>query len=109
LPPPPLSVLLDECIDWRYGRELEPHRVSTVSEQGWTGLKNGELLRKASGEFDVFITVDRNLSFQQNLPDYSLAVLVLTGPSNRLQDLVPHVPRILKALECPQPGTAVLI
>jgi hypothetical protein len=76
---------------------------------GWAGLQNGELLRNAEKDFDVLLTVDRNLAFQQNLPEFGIAVLVLHGRSNRLQDLLPLVPRILEALNDLQPGIAVTI
>ena len=62
-----MRVLLDECVDWRLGRELAVHEVKTARQMGWTTLKNGELLALASAQFDVFVTVDRNLSFQQDV------------------------------------------
>ncbi len=65
---------------------------------GWSGIKNGQLLALAQSEFDVFVTVDRNLSFQQHLPKFSVAVLLLVAPSNRLGDLIPLVPSIIAAL-----------
>jgi hypothetical protein len=89
--------------------EISGHDVYTSPEMGWAGLKNGELLTNAEKDFDVFLTVDRNLTFQQNLPKFEIAVLVLHGRSNRLQDLLPLVPRILEALNDPQPGMAVTI
>jgi hypothetical protein len=71
-----VRVLLDECVDWRLGRELAIHEVKTARQMGWT-LKNGELLALASAAFDVFVTVDRNLSFQQDIVSFSIAVVVL--------------------------------
>jgi hypothetical protein len=65
---------------------------------GWSGIKNGQLLALAQSEFDVFVTVDRNLSFQQHLPKFSVAVLLLVAPSNRLADLIPLVPLLIAAL-----------
>jgi len=62
---------------------------------GWATIKNGELLVLAEKEFDVFITVDRNLEFQQNLAKFDIAVLILRAPSNRLADLKPLVPKVL--------------
>jgi predicted nuclease of predicted toxin-antitoxin system len=62
-----VRVLLDECIDWRLGRELASHEVKSARQMGWTTLKNGELLALASTQFDVFVTADRNLSFQQDI------------------------------------------
>lgn len=93
-----MKLLLDECIDRRFAKELAWHDVKTVPQMGWATKKNGELLALAETEFDVFITVDRNLSFQQNLPKFNIAVLILRAPSNRLADLKLLVPRILSIL-----------
>ena len=65
-------MLLDECIDWQLGRELASHEVKTARQMGWTALKKGELLALGSAHFDVFVTVDRNLSFQQSIVSHSL-------------------------------------
>lgn len=65
-----MKLLPDECIDRRLAQDLAGHDVKTVPQMGWSGVKNGELLTLAEKEFDVFITVDRNLSFQQNLPKF---------------------------------------
>jgi hypothetical protein len=72
------------------------YEVSTVQRCGWTGVKNGRLLALAAGEFDVFLTMDRNLEFQQNLLTLPIAVLVIEDASNRLEDLVPLIPKILQ-------------
>ena len=61
-----MKVLLDECVDWRLSREIVGHDVKTARQMGWLTIKNGELLALASEHFDVFVTVDQNLSFQQN-------------------------------------------
>ena len=74
------------------------HEVSTVQRRGWAGIKNGELLGLAAAEFDVFLTMDGNLEFQQNLATLPIAVLVVGGVSNRMEHLVPLVPGILKEL-----------
>ena len=101
-----MKLLLDECIDRRLARDLEGHDVKTVPQMGWAGIKNGALLILAEKEFDVFITVDRNLSFQQNLPKFSIAVLVLHATSNRLADLKLLVPNILSTLPTLTKGDA---
>jgi hypothetical protein len=80
-----------------------------VAKAGWSGVKNGRLLRQAEGEFDVLVTVDRNLSFQQRVIDFRLAVIVLRAPSNRLQDLLPLVPHVLKTVATIPPGSVVVI
>ncbi|GJL69951.1 MAG: hypothetical protein NPIRA06_25860 [Nitrospirales bacterium] len=74
-----MRILLDECIDRRLAKEIVGHEVKTVPQMGWATIKNGELLTLAEDEFDVFLIVDRNLSFQQNLPRFNLAVMVFAG------------------------------
>jgi hypothetical protein len=93
-----LKLLLDECVDRRLAAHLTGLSVRTVADMGWSGIKNGQLLALAQSEFDIFVTVDRNLSFQQHLPKFSVAVLLLVAPSNRLADLIPLVPSIIAAL-----------
>ena len=104
-----MRVLLDECVDWRLGPDIAGHAVKTARQMGWTTIKNGELLALAAKQFDVFVTVDRNLSFQQNLAPLSIAVLVLCARTNRLSDLRLLTPQILAAIETAQPGVAKLI
>ena len=82
-----MKVFLDECVDWRFARQITGHDVKTARQMGWSAIKNGELLALAAAEFDTFVTVDRNLSFQQNLPVFDIAVIVLRAKSNRLADL----------------------
>jgi hypothetical protein len=93
-----LNLLLDECIDRRLAKQLKGHTVKTVPQMGWATIENGRLLALAEGRFDVFITVDRNLSFQQHLPKYNVGVIVIQSRSNRIDDLKPLVPAILSAL-----------
>jgi hypothetical protein len=76
-----VKVLLDECVDWRLSRYITGHEVKTARDVGWGTIKNGELLALAEKEFAVFVTVDRNLSFQQNLPKFDIAVVVLRAIS----------------------------
>jgi len=89
-----VKLLLDECIDRRLAKEIEGHEVVTVPQAGWAGIQNGELLRLAQAQFDVFVTVDRNLSFQQHLSQFTIAVIVLQAPMNRLKDLSPLIPQL---------------
>jgi hypothetical protein len=76
---------------------------------GWSAISNGELLALAGREFDVFLTVDRNLAFQQNLPAFTVAVIVLQARTNRLADLLPLVPHLLAALPAAERGTATFV
>jgi hypothetical protein len=102
-------VLLDECVDRRLARDIVGHDVSTVPQMGWATIRNGDLLALAEGQFDVFVTVDRNLSFQQNLPRYNIAVLILRARSNRLKDLQPLIPRMLELLPLARRGEATWV
>ena len=70
-----MKVLLDECVDWRLARDIVGHDVKTARQMGWASIKNGELLALAAEQFDVFVTVDRNLSSQQNLSPFRFRLL----------------------------------
>ena len=93
-----MKILPDECIDRRLAKEIEGHEVVTVPQAGWAGIQNGELLILAQAQFDVFVTVDRNLSLQQHLPQFTIAIIVLQAPTNRLKDLRPLVPQLHRML-----------
>lgn len=104
-----MKILLDECLDRRFAKEFAGCEVKTVPQMNWAGVKNGELMRLAEAEFDIFITVDRNLSFQQNLPKFNIAVLVLRAKSNRLADLQPFARNILEILPNLEKGKAEIV
>lgn len=104
-----MKLILDECIDRRLTQEFIGYEIKTVPQMGWAGTKNGKLLALIEKEFDIFITVDRNLSFQQNLSQFNIAVVVLQAKSNRLMDLKPLVPKILDILSTVVKGQAVVI
>ena len=104
-----MRVLLDECVDWRLLRDIVGHDVKTARQMWWATIKNGELLALAAQQFDVFVTVDRNLSFQQNLVALPIAVIVLRARTNRLTHLRPLVPALLAAFQSPKPGVAQVI
>jgi len=93
-----VRILLDECVPKRLGRFLSEHDVITTPQAGWAGITNGELLRRASKDFDVFVTVDRNLAFQQSVSNLPLPVIVIHAQSNKLRDLSPHVPKLQQML-----------
>ena len=76
------------------GRLLSEHDVVTTPQAGWAGITNGELLQRAAKDFDVFVTVDRNLAFQQNPSNLPLPVIVIHARSNKLKDLLHHVPAL---------------
>lgn len=94
-----MRLLLDECIDRRLAREFKDHTVKTVPQMGWAGVKNGRLISLAEKEFEVFVTVDQNLSFQQKLSKFDIAIIILNAPTNKLSTLKLLVPRVLSILQ----------
>jgi predicted nuclease of predicted toxin-antitoxin system len=104
-----MRVFLDECVDWRLSRDLIGHQVMTARQMGWASIENGELLALASQEFDVFVTVDRNLSFQQNLTTFPIPVIVLRALTNRLAALGLLVPELLAAITSARPGSPTIV
>ncbi|MCG6875604.1 MAG: DUF5615 family PIN-like protein [Betaproteobacteria bacterium] len=99
-----MRVLLDESVPRRLGAELVGHEVQTVPQAGWAGLTNGELLRRANGRFDVLITADQNLEFQQNRVGLRISVVVLVALDNRIETLRPLIPSLLQMLPQIGPG-----
>lgn len=94
-----MKVLLDECVPRKLRRELPEHEVLTVTERGWSGIKNGKLLALAEAEFEVFLTVDQNLKYQQNLKAFNIGIILLVARNNRLKTLLPLMPEAREALE----------
>lgn len=99
-----MRILLDHCLDWRLKRHLRSHAVRCASDMGWERLTNGALLAAASSEFDVLITADQNLAYQQNPGTLPIAVLVLLAKSSKLADLLPLAPAIESALKNLRPN-----
>jgi predicted nuclease of predicted toxin-antitoxin system len=105
-----MRILLDENLDWRLGRGLVGHEVESVQRLGWAGIQNGALLKKAEeAGFEVLITMDSNMTFQLNLADQRLKIVVLRARSNRLADTNPLTPRILQALPYIGNGTMTVV
>jgi predicted nuclease of predicted toxin-antitoxin system len=99
-----VRVLLDENLPLEFAAEFQGHVVSTVRGIGWAGVQNGELMRRAVTACDVFITMDKNLPHQQNIPALPFSVVLVRARTNRLIDLRPLVAEILVAIEEAQPG-----
>ena len=104
-----MRILLDESPPRKLALEITGHEVQTVQKQGWAGLKNGELLRRAGASFEVLVTGERNLEFQQNLAKVSIAVVLLVAKNNRIETLRPLVPKLLTVLASIQPGQLVRV
>lgn len=104
-----MKLLLDECVTRFVKRDLVGHDVHTVEEAGFKGLENGDLLRAASGTYEVLITVDQNLPHQQNVAGLNIAILVFAAKRNSYARLKPLLPQALKALETIKPGDVIRI
>jgi hypothetical protein len=104
-----MHLLLDECVPKRLARLLGPHEVETVPQAGWSGMKNGALLSIAAESFDVFVTVDQGIRYQQNLVAYDICVAALAANSNDIRDLEPLVPKLLAAIESASPGQVIRV
>jgi hypothetical protein len=104
-----VRIFLDECVDWRLSREFLGHEVKTARQMGWSTIENGTLLALASEQFDVFVTIDQNLPYQQNLAALPIAVAVLQARTSRLADLRLLVPSLLRVLESLRPGSAKIV
>ena len=104
-----MRILLDESLPRRLKNQLQGHDVSTVVECGWSGVKNGKLLALASADFDVFLTADQNLQFQQNLAALPIAVIVLVSSDSTLESIRSLIPEVLAALVGIQPRSLVRV
>jgi predicted nuclease of predicted toxin-antitoxin system len=94
-----MRVLLDEQLPLDLAADLTGHAADTVVGRGWAGLKNGDLLRRMSSEYDVLITMDRNIEFQQRTSALPFEIIVLHARSNRISDLRPLIPSVLAAIK----------
>ncbi|MGA2584203.1 MAG: DUF5615 family PIN-like protein [Tepidisphaeraceae bacterium] len=103
-----MKILLDECLPRRLTRLLPGHDVRTVRQMNWLGLSNGRLL-DAAADFDLFITVDKNLVQQQQLSGRRLAVIVLRVRSNKIEDISPLLPKVLGLLSNLKSGTVTVL
>ena len=104
-----MKLLLDECVTRHLKRDLAGHEVHTVEDAGLKGLENGDLLRAASGAYEVLITVDSNIPYQQNMAGLNIAILVLAAKRNSYVRLKPLIPRALSALETIKDGEVIRI
>lgn len=104
-----MRILLDECLPRRLKHELIGHYVRTAPECGWAGRRNGELLQVAANEFEIFLTVDQKLQYQQNLSNFNIAIVVVLARSNSIFELRPLIPKILDALVKAAKGQATVV
>jgi predicted nuclease of predicted toxin-antitoxin system len=94
-----MRILLDECVDWRLVRDLTDYDVQTVKQLGWEHIQDGTLLSLAAEQFDVFVTVDKDLPNEQNIRSFDIAVVVLRARTTRLIDLRDLLAPLRRALQ----------
>ncbi len=105
-----MRVLVDESLPRQLVHELSEYRCATVQQQGWSGFKNGKLLRHASdARFRIFLTADQGIQYQQNLSNYGVGVVVVCAESNRMEHLRPLIPSILAAFATVEEGQVVRV
>jgi hypothetical protein len=105
-----MKVLLDECVTKRLKSHLKDFEVYTVVEMGWSGVKNGNLLSKCvSNRFDILLTIDKNMIFQQNLEKYSITIVVLNSLTSKLEELILFIPSFSKQIHLFEKNKAYII
>ncbi len=102
-------VLFDEDMPQQLRRDLREFEVRTVQEEGWSSIQNGELLRRASETFDVLVTADQRLQYQQNVPRFQIGVVVITARDTRLPSLRSLLPELRDAIGNVSPGVVVIV
>jgi|SRR5208337_3538482 len=104
-----MKFLIDECLPRALKRLHSEHECRTVQEMGWSGRQNGALLLLVEKEFDVFVTVDQGMEYEQNLANRKIGLLVLRARSNQIEDLAPIIPAALAALRDIEPGRIIRV
>ena len=104
-----MRVILEECLPRRLGAELVGHLVATVPEAGWAGVSKGKLLSRIAGNYDAFITIDKNLPVQQRTETLPFGVILVRARSNQLSDLRPLLPEILVKWAVLKPGQIFVV
>jgi len=105
-----MKVLLDECVTKRLKSHLKDIEVYTVVEMGWSGVKNGKLMSLcATHNFDIILTIDKNMMFQQNLEKYPITIIVLNSFTSKLEELILFIPSFLKQIQLFEKSKAYII
>lgn len=105
-----MKILLDECVTKKLKTHLTEFEVKTVVEMNWSGLKNGDLMKVANEEnFDILLTIDKNLSYQQNLKKYDIAIVVLDVQKSKIENLLDLLPKFKEKITVFEKKNAYLI
>jgi predicted nuclease of predicted toxin-antitoxin system len=102
-------VLFDEDVPRQLRRDLPASHIRTAQEEGWSAFKNGELLSRAAADFDVLLTADKNLQYQQNLARFDIGIVVIGSLDTRLQNIRTLLPNIRTAIENVAPGSVIVV
>lgn len=104
-----MNILLDHCLNWRLKRLLPGHYTVSTLDMGWQTIRNGQLLTLAEEQFDVFLTVDKGIKYQQNMTGRTIAVITLRAVSNSISAHAPLMPQVLALLPTVEPGQVYII
>jgi predicted nuclease of predicted toxin-antitoxin system len=104
-----MRLLLDENVPKKLKRAFPGYVVSTVTEMGWAGTGNSALLAKAEGIFDALLTVDKSIQYQNNFADKKIILVTMIVKQNKIQYLLPLVPKVIQALQSAVPGQVINI
>ena len=105
-----MKILIDECMPWKIGRHLNGHECEGVMKAGFAGQKNGALLSLAEqAGYEVLLTVDQGIPYQQQLEERRIALIVIHATSNKIEALLPYVPACLTRLRSIRPGDVVRV
>ncbi len=104
-----MKILLDHCLNWRLKRLLPGHDTVATFEVGWDTIRNGQLLTLAEEQFDVFLTVDKGIKYQQNMTGRTIAVITLRAVNNSITAHAPLMPQVLALLPTVEPGRVYII
>src|SRR5579863_7973102 len=104
-----MRILLDECVNPRVRDAFLKHEVRTVQEMGWGGIANGKLMALAQQSFNVFVTVDQNLEYQQNLAKLTVGLVAVVVPDNNIRYFRPIFPELLRAVESVRAGQVIRV
>jgi hypothetical protein len=102
-------VLFDENMPRKLRHNLSAYEVRTVQEEGWSGFENGNLLRRASGVFDVLLTADQRMRYQQNISQFAVAVVVIETADTTIENLRSMLRQIQAALDTAKPGVVTIV
>ena len=105
-----MKILLDECVTKKVKTFLGGHAVFTIGQMEWRGLKNGMLLKQAEQKnFDILLTIDKNISYQQNMANYNIAIVVLNTNNSNIETLQDYIPNFINQIKNFEKGKLYVI